>query len=255
MKPGVSGYVCIRNAIKWDYPVVQAARSLIPISDEVVICDGESDDGTTEMLREFVQTDSRFRLISYPWPHPVGNDRFWVQWLNYTRERLTYDYQITVDADEVLWEGSYETVRELARNNLCGIFKRHNFWKDAKHCAPLNTVCGDTVARCGPTSLYMPSDEPYPAVEPNIRTDAEYFPHLEIFHYGFIRDPDAFMRKSKAVQTMFMGSVDQRLLNMESAGQKWTAGDYFQGQPLQTFDGRHPKVAHQWLRERGHEPE
>lgn len=252
MKPGISGYVCVRNAQTLDYCVVEAVKSLIPVCDEVVVCDGESTDKTWEMVECI--GDSRVRIISYPWDHPVGNDRFWVKWLNYARKRLSYDYQITVDADEVLSEHSYNLVRELARTKMCGIFKRHNFWKDARHTAPLNTVCGDTVARCGPTSLYMPSDEPYPAEVPNIRTDAEYFPALEIFHYGFIRDPQAFLRKSKAVQTMFMGSCDQRILNMEASGQVWTARDYFDGQPLMEFTGSHPPVAIPWLLAHGYTP-
>jgi len=250
VKPGISGYVCVRNAETLDYCVVEAVKSLIPVCDEVVVCDGESTDKTWEMIECI--GDSRVRLISYPWGHPVGNDKFWVRWLNYARARLNYDYQLTVDADEVLSEKSYPKIRQLAERGQAGIFTRLNFWKDTKHRAPLNTVCGDTVARCGPTSLYCPSDEPIPAEFPNLRSEAEFYPELEIFHYGFIRDPDAFLRKSKAVQTMFMGSCDQRLLNIEASGQSWTMGEYFDGKPLLTFDGEHPKVAHAWLKARGH---
>jgi hypothetical protein len=32
----VSGFTFIRNAIKYDYPIVEAIRSILPVSDEVV---------------------------------------------------------------------------------------------------------------------------------------------------------------------------------------------------------------------------
>lgn len=251
MNPGTSGYVCVRNARIFDYGVVEAVKSLLPVCDEVVVCDGESEDDTREMVESI--GDSRIRLITYPWQNPVADDRFWVKWLNYARERLAFNYQITLDADEVLAETSYDKVRSLAESGECGIFTRHNFWNDAKHLAPFNTVCGDTVARCGPSSLYCPSDEPYPAVEPNIRTHAELHNELEIFHYGFIRKPDAFVRKSKAVQVMFMGSCDRRITDMEESGKPWTERDYFEGKPLRDFSGVHPAIAVPWLRERGYD--
>lgn len=251
-KPGISGYVAVRNAVELDYCVVEAVASLIPICDEVVVADGESTDATREMVASI--GDSRVRVIDYPWPYPHCDDKFLVKWLNWTRARLNYNFQITVDADEVLDSSSYWIVQELAKDAACGIFRRHNFWQDAQHLAPLNTVCGDTVARCGPTSLYMPSDEPFPAVSPNIRENAVEIHGLTIFHYGFLRRPEAFMRKSREVQNMFMGSVDSRILEMEAAGKKWTERDYFEGRPLRDFTGSHPAVAHQWLRDRGCTP-
>lgn len=253
-KPGISGYVCVRNAELLDYCVVEAVSSLIPICDEVVVSDGESTDATREMVASI--GDSRVRVITYPWPYPHCDDKFLVKWLNWTRGHLSYDYQITLDADEVLSPASYGIVDELARvgGRACAIFSRLNFWQDAQHLAPLNTVCGDTVARCGPTNLYMTSDEPFPAASPNVRELATEIHGLTIFHYGFLRRPEAFMRKSHEVQNMFMGSVDNRILEMEAAGKKWTERDYFEGAALRPFHGQHPPVAHKWLLERGHTP-
>lgn len=254
MKPGISGYVCVRNAELYDYCVVEAVSSLIPICDEVVVADGESTDSTREMIAGI--GDSRVRLITYPWPNPHNNPLFWVQWLNWTRERLKYDYQITVDSDEVLAPCSYPLVEDMARagGTACAIFRRFNFWQDAQHMAPLNTVCGDTVARCGPSDLYMPSDEPFPAISPNVRERGAEIFGLAIFHYGFLRKSEAFFRKSRDIQKMFLGSVDQRILDMEAAGKKWNDRDYFEGKPLRTFFGIHPPVAHKWLLNRGYLP-
>ena len=40
----VSGFSFIRNAIKYDYPIVEAITSILPICDEFVVAIGNSDD-------------------------------------------------------------------------------------------------------------------------------------------------------------------------------------------------------------------
>lgn len=249
-KTGISGYVVIRNAVELDYCVVEAVKSLLPICNEVVVADGESTDATAELVKAI--GDSRIRILSYPWPNPHRAIHFFTDWLNWTRERLDYSYQITVDGDEVLCPSSYDMVIRLYQENKCGIFERLNFWKDAQHLAPRNRVCGDTVARCGPSDLFCCSDEPYPRVNPNLRTNAEPFPSLRIFHYGFLRKPDAFVKKADAIQNMFFGSTDSRLTEQVAKGERWDARDYFPGERLRPFEGQHPEVARAWLTERGY---
>ncbi len=46
----VSGFTFIRNAVKFDYPVVEAILSILPVCDEVVVAVGKSDDGTRDLI-------------------------------------------------------------------------------------------------------------------------------------------------------------------------------------------------------------
>jgi glycosyltransferase involved in cell wall biosynthesis len=248
----LSGLVPVRNGRVLDYCWKESVFSLIPVVDELVICDADSDDGTSESIAELVKMDSRIRSINYPWPNPVNDPGFWVKWLNWARGHLKGDMMIQLDADEVLDPASYDQVRSLAKNKKCALFKRLNFWRDAQHTAPHNHVCGTMVARLGPSNLYLPSDEPIPAVAPNLRTYAEEYPDLQIFHYGFLRHPSAFVKKTREVQNMFFGSTDQRVIDMEAEGRRWDERDYFSGMPLGHYDGHHPEVARQWLRERNY---
>ncbi len=48
----VSGFTFVRNAIKYDYPVVEAIKSILPICDEVVVAVGNSEDETLELIQE-----------------------------------------------------------------------------------------------------------------------------------------------------------------------------------------------------------
>ncbi|MEL6721069.1 MAG: glycosyltransferase family 2 protein, partial [Bacteroidota bacterium] len=60
----VTGFSFIRNAIKFDYPIVEAVRSILPLCDEVVIAVGQSEDETLELVRDI---DPKVRIIETVW--------------------------------------------------------------------------------------------------------------------------------------------------------------------------------------------
>jgi len=42
----VSGFTFIRNAVRYQFPVVECIRSVLPMVDEFVVAVGDSEDGT-----------------------------------------------------------------------------------------------------------------------------------------------------------------------------------------------------------------
>ena len=46
----VAGFTIIRNAVKYDYPIIESITSLLPICDVFIIAVGNSDDGTLSAL-------------------------------------------------------------------------------------------------------------------------------------------------------------------------------------------------------------
>ena len=46
----VTGFSFIKNAIKYQYPIVEAIQSILPLCDEVVIAVGDSEDATRELV-------------------------------------------------------------------------------------------------------------------------------------------------------------------------------------------------------------
>ena len=42
----VTGFSFVKNALIYDYPVVESIKSILPICDEFVIAVGKSDDAT-----------------------------------------------------------------------------------------------------------------------------------------------------------------------------------------------------------------
>ena len=60
----VSGFTFIRNAIKYDYPIAEAIKSILPICDEVVVAVGKSDDETLSLVKGI---DPKVRVIDTVW--------------------------------------------------------------------------------------------------------------------------------------------------------------------------------------------
>ena len=61
----VSGFTFIRNAIKFDYPIVEAITSILPICDEFVVAVGNSDDETRRLIQN-IDSD-KIRIIDTVW--------------------------------------------------------------------------------------------------------------------------------------------------------------------------------------------
>ncbi len=47
----VTGFTFIRNAIKFDYPVAEAIRSILPVCDDFVVAVGNSEENTLELIK------------------------------------------------------------------------------------------------------------------------------------------------------------------------------------------------------------
>jgi glycosyltransferase involved in cell wall biosynthesis len=252
----LSAYICAANVITLDYCLELAARSLLPVADELILCDNHSTDATPELMaRLAAEHPDKIRLLDYPILIPTeGRHSWWTDWLNWTRLHCTHEMQLTLDADEVLDDTAecHAVIRESTRDGLCRWFNRLNFWRDGRSLIPDGACCGKWVARMGPSSLYMPSDEP-DAKDNTIRERAtrDASGALRIFHLGFLRRTAAFFAKSKIVQPAFMGTYDPRLTAAEAEGKALHQINFGWQNNLVPYRGRHPAAIAQWMKERG----
>jgi len=65
----VTGFSFIRNAVKNDYPVVQAILSILPICDEFVIALGNSEDNTQELIESIASP--KIKIIHTIWDESI----------------------------------------------------------------------------------------------------------------------------------------------------------------------------------------
>lgn len=266
---GLSGYIPIRDGNSLDYSWREAAQSLLPVCDELILCDSDSTDGTRQDMDEWARQNEKIRVINYPWPRlptpdeverddphrPKGDPRMLIAWLNFCRAACLYDHQITLDADEVLSERAYPEVRQAVADSEPRWFNRINFWGDPFHEAPHGTVCGECVVKIGPTDLEMCSDEPRPEGEPKIRQLAiRGSTNLKIFHLGFLRRQGPFLKKSRVMQGALHNCFDPRLREAERTGESWVKLSPFPAdKPMLEYPHRDwPPYVTAWLQQRGY---
>jgi len=63
----VAGFSFVRNAIKFDYPIVEAITSVLPLCDEFIVVVGNSDDDTVKLIEGI--SSPKIKLV-----HSVWND-------------------------------------------------------------------------------------------------------------------------------------------------------------------------------------
>ena len=61
----ICGFTIVRNAIRLDYPIVEAITSILPLCDLFIVAVGNSDDDTLELIKSI--PSEKIRLIETIW--------------------------------------------------------------------------------------------------------------------------------------------------------------------------------------------
>ncbi|MDR1671947.1 MAG: hypothetical protein LBS09_00540 [Bacteroidales bacterium] len=118
----VSGFSFIRNAVKYDYPITEAVRSVLPLCDEFVIAVGKSDDGTLQLIRNI--GSPKIRIIETLWDDAkrTGGAVLAEETNKALRAVATdSDWAFYIQGDEILHEQYLDTVKDAMLR-----------WKDAR---------------------------------------------------------------------------------------------------------------------------
>ena len=97
----ISGFTIVRNAVKFNYPVVASIRSILPICDEFIVNVGDSQDGTLELIRSI--GSPKIRIIQTQWDMGQGSQVL-SQQTNLTLKECRGDWAFYLQSDEVIHE-------------------------------------------------------------------------------------------------------------------------------------------------------
>ena len=97
----ISGFTIVSNAVKFNYPVLESIRSILPICDEFIVNVGDCQDGTLDLIRSI--GSPKIRIIQNQWDMSQG---FQVlsQQTNLALRECTGDWAFYLQSDEVIHE-------------------------------------------------------------------------------------------------------------------------------------------------------
>jgi len=111
----VSGFTIVRNAIKFNYPVLESIRSILPICDEFIVNVGYSNDDTLQMIKDI--DDSKIRIIETDWDKPETDDILSYQ-TNIALDECKGDWAFYVQGDELIHHQDLTKLKEMMKRHL-----------------------------------------------------------------------------------------------------------------------------------------
>ncbi|MBV9986357.1 MAG: glycosyltransferase family 2 protein [Chitinophagaceae bacterium] len=241
----VTGFSFIKNAVKFDYPVAEAIRSILPLCDEVVVAVGDSEDETRELIAAI--DPAKIRIIDTVWDPSLREGGAVLA--NETNKALRAignesDWCFYIQGDEVLHEQYLEPVRKAMLQwkdhpEVDGLlFRYKHFYGSFDYTASSSEWYRNEVrvVRADP-GIYSYRDAQ------GFRKDNDQKlrvkdSHATIYHYGWVRPPKIMMDKKRNFGNYWGGDrVDEQFLKTYSGD-----FDYSQVDALEKFTGSHPAV-------------
>lgn len=255
----VSGFTFLRNAVKLDYPAVEAIRSVLPLVDEFVVnvgrLPGEADDGTLGMVRDI--GSPKLRIIESLWSPQMNRGAYvYAQQTNIALFNCTGDWAVYVQCDEVVHEGDHDLLRDAMQRYMDDArvdaltLHQLNFWGDYQTILHRRPWIGRRKCWIVKPHHFVLSrgDAANFTVHPKFKERGRKVRAVETaarqFHYGAIKSGKA-LREKEANNAKFW---TERRFDVEKA----TEATFYHQVPKQfvcRFDGSHPAVMSQRIAE------
>ena len=244
----ISGFTIVRNAVKLDYPIVPAIRSILDICDEVVVNVGQSDDETRDVVAGL--GDPRVRILDSIWDFSTRHSWALAHETNRAMAACRGTWGVYIQADEVLHETGAVCLRE----------KIHEWDRDTR----VEGLLVDYLHFYGDFGTVATDRHWYRRevralrLDRDIRSfqDAQGFrvgsdeqrvrarvTGARMFHYGWARPPQSRRQKVVAWREIFMERPDRLEVRAAEHALHWTP-------LLRRYTGSHPQVVEGWIAKR-----
>ena len=241
----VSGFTFIRNAIKFDFPIVEAITSILPLCDEMIVAVGKSEDDTLALINAI--DPDKIKIIETEWDDSLrdgGSVLAEETNKSFMEINADSDWAFYIQGDEVVHEKYHESIKE-------GMLQ----WKDIEQ---VDGLLFNYLHFYG-SYEYVGNDQKwYPHEIRIIKNNPEIYSYRDaqgfrkgdnqklnvklidayMYHYGYVKDPIIMMEKARRQSNLFRDdtATDELLGN---------ANNYDFASIIDTlslFEKTHPKV-------------
>ena len=238
----VAGFTFIRNAVRYDYPVVESITSLLPLVDELVVCVGDSADNTLELIENI--GSSKIKIIHSVWDDSLreGGKILAIE-TNKALAAVAHDadWCFYLQGDEVLHEEDYESIRN-AMSCYKDDAKVEGLLFNYRHFYGSYQFLGNSrkwyrhEIRIVRNNIGVHSYKDAQGFRIKNRMLNVKLVDAFIYHYGWVKNPNQQTEKQKNFHKLWHS--DETVKNMVQADEY----DYNSIDSLALFQGKHPKV-------------
>lgn len=239
----ICGFTIIRNAIKYDYPVLESIKSILPICDEFIVAVGKSEDETLEIIKSI--NSSKIKIIETVWDESLREGgQVLSEETNkaFDAIKLEFDWCFYIQSDEIVHEHDLQKIHQALLD-----------YKDSKEIDGLLFNYIHFYASydyIGVSKAWYKKEVRIIRNDKSIRSykDAQGFRKkgnklvvkqidASIYHYGWVKHPSFQMAKQQHFN-MLWHSDDWMKKNISDG----TEYDYSRADIIEKFNGTHPMV-------------
>ncbi len=245
----VSAFTICRNAVSFDYPIIEVIQSALPIVDEFIVNVGQSEDGTRELIRSI--GSDKVRILDSVWDDSMKKDGLLFSYeTNKALARCTGDWALYLQADEVLHEADHDVIRRSLREHLGNptvlgfTFRYHHFYGDYRSLNPwfyhraVRIIRNDgQVESCGDAvGFWLKADQGWMQ---SVHKDRIRPSGATMYHYGWVKQPRVLLDKFRYQVARHHGdnpgAEQARMLAQE-------VYEFEEYDIMKNFTGSHPAV-------------
>jgi len=239
----VAGFTFIRNAVKNDYPIVEAITSVLPLCDEFVVALGDSDDETENLIAGI--NSPKVRVVHTVWDNSLrqGGEIFAKQTdIAYQAISPDADWAFYIQGDECVHEKYLPLIKKEMEDNLSDLdiegllFKYLHFYGSYDYYGQSRRWYRREIR----IVRNLPAVHSYRDAQ-GFRLDGRKINvkliDAYIYHYGWVKPPDGLKNKLRNFN-LFYHDDNWMKQNLPETFEF----DYSNADRLLPFTGSHPAV-------------
>ena len=248
----VTGFTIIRNAVKYDYPAVEAINSVLSLCDNFIVAVGNSDDDTLNLIKNI--NSEKIEIIETVWDDTLreGGQVLAVETNKAFRSIPDdTDWCFYIQADEVLHEKYFDVIKQAMQKykdnkNVDGLlFKYLHFYGSYDYVGTSSNWYRNEIRIIkNNKKIYSYKDAQGFRKENNSKLNVKPI-DAYMYHYGWVKTPEAMQRKQENFHKLWHSDdwLEKNIVKTDKF-------DYSGIDALKLFEGTHPVCMQKRIREK-----
>lgn len=241
----VTGFTFIKNAVKFDFPIVESLSSILPLCDEIIVAVGDCNDGTRELVASIHPT--KIKIIDTVWEESLQKGGYVLA--SETNKAFAVisentDWCFYIQGDEVLHEDGIENVKQAMLKykddvKVDGLlFSYFHFYGSYDYVGTSNKWYRNEIRVIkNNKNIYSYKDAQGFRKGNNEKLNVKEVDTF-IHHYGWVKDPKTMMAKRKEGVKFWDGHLYTEEYDKTDLGNY----NFAEIDALEKFEAVHPNV-------------